>query len=120
MMKGTRKVQMKMSMKDITVAACGAFAAIVIGINWLVPINAFAGAPTQQPLSPYEKLVQHMTNSFTAWNIANNNLAEDLQDFAKASHDLENENAQLKDELAKAKAPPPPAPTPMSTPAPKP
>lgn len=31
---------MKMSIKDITIAACGAFAAIVLTINWLVPVNA--------------------------------------------------------------------------------
>lgn len=104
------------------------YAAIALLLTVTPTFAAGPPLPPTQQQSPSEKLVQHMTNSFTAWNIANNNLAEDLQAFATAYHNLEGENAQLKDELAKAKAPPSTAPSsaggagsaPMSTPAPKP
>ena len=99
---------MKMNKKDITVAGCGAFSVIVLAINWPVPVNAQTPGQ-QQPMSAPDEIVQDATNAFSIWNGSNNNLAKRVDTLAAAYRELKTENAQLKDELAKAKAPAPPA-----------
>lgn len=105
-------MKIKMSMKDISIAACGAFAAIVIGINWWGP--AFAGSALQG--GPPDAVMQKSTTAYQTWNGASAMYAEQMSALYNAYDALRAENAQLKDDLAKAKAAPPPAPAPMSTP----
>jgi len=105
---------MKMTMKDTTIAACGIFAAFTIGINYWVPINAFAAF--QQAGAPLDEIMQDVLTASQGWNATSVQYAKASDTMYKAYGALKAENAQLKDDLAKAKAPPPsPVPTPAPT-----
>jgi hypothetical protein len=104
-MKLTHK--MKMSMTDIAIAGCAAFAVCVLSIGYLVPAQA-----QQQP--PVDEVLNDASNAFTVWGGGNTYMAKTMNALATAYRSMKAENAQLKDELAKAKALAP-SPAPSST-----
>ena len=93
---------MKMNKKDITVAACGAFAAVILSINWLVPVNA--QTPGQQ--SPVDVLSSVQMHKQAFVTLAQDFIAT-IDQMSQELVALRKENAQLKSDLAKATLPKP-------------
>lgn len=100
---------MKMTIKDTSIAACGVFAAFVIGINWWVPATHAAGPPMEVKSAAD---LHAMIDAFKAQiSEQSEHIAADGILLSRAEAEI----TRLNDELTKAKAPPPP---PTPTPAP--